>query len=296
MELRGIFAPATTPFDAAGELDPGALRRNASAYREAGVRGLVLFGTTGEGPLVDEAERVRALSAVREEVGADFPLLAGAGAESTRAAIRLARSMGESGADAVLVTPPTYYRPQMTVEALRDHYLAIAAASPVPVLLYQVPPAYATVVLTRELVAAVADHPHIIGIKDSSGDPGALRGLLEIPAAGFSVLVGNGGLVLEGLRAGAAGAVVTVAALAPRLAASLYQRWREGDEAGAAAIQAQLAELQGSVVGRMGIPGIKAAVDAAGLAGGAPRPPLQALSASERERVRSLLDAPSVPA
>lgn len=291
MELEGIYAPATTPFDpVTGEVDLVALRRNARSWLAEGLAGVVLFGSTGEGLLLEEDERARMLEAVRGLLGEGQALLAGTGAESTRAAIRLARAAAEAGAHAVLVHPPAYYRPQLTPDALRDHFRAVADASPVPVVLYQVPPAYSGLELQSGLVAELSRHGNIIGIKDSSGDLKSLGELVESAGAGFRVLVGNGAIVYAGLEVGAVGGILAVADLAPALCVELFRRKRAGEEGRAGRIQEVLGPLHRAVVGGTGVPGIKAALDLLGLAGGPPRPPLKPVREKERAAIREALE------
>lgn len=291
LDLTGIFAPATTPFDpVTGDVDLVAFRRNARVWLEAPLSGLVLFGSTGEGLLLEEAEKARLLEGVRESAGERL-LLAGVGAESTRAAIRLARSAAEAGADAVLVQPPAYYRPQLTPEALRDHFTAVADASPVPVLLYQVPTAYTGADLESGLVAELANHPNIAGIKDSTGDLKALGTLVDTCRSDFAVLVGSGTVLYGALEVGACGGILAVAVLAPHAVAELYQLKQEGDEVGAGRIQERLAPLHRAVVGAFGVPGVKAALDQLGLNGGPTRPPLRPLREKDRKAVREALSA-----
>lgn len=291
IRLSGVFAPATTPFDpVTGDLDVVALRRNVRFWLGSELAGLVLFGTTGEGFLLDEEERVRALEAVRELAGGERPLLAGAGAESTRAAVRLCRAAAAAGADGVLVSPPAYYRPQMTPEALRDHFTAVADGSPVPVVLYQVPSAYSGIELVAGLVGELARHPNIVGIKDSSGDLRTLGALVQAaPDRSFNVLVGSGSVLYAGLEVGATGGILAVADLAPDLCADIQTLKEEGDEAGAGRIQERIAPLHRAVIGALGVPGVKAALDLLGLDGGAPRAPLKRLRPREVELVREAL-------
>ncbi|MBA2670212.1 MAG: dihydrodipicolinate synthase family protein [Gemmatimonadetes bacterium] len=291
MKLSGVFVPATTPFDpVTGDLDIISFRRNARSWLGDGVSGLVLFGSTGEGLLLEPDERTRLLESVRELTEDGQLLLAGTGAESTRAAIRLSRAAADAGADAVLIHPPAYYKPQMSPESLRDHFEAVAEASPLPVILYQVPTAYSGIELQSGLVAQLSQHPNIVGIKDSSGDLKTLGALVENAATdGFSVVVGNGSILYAGLEVGATGGILAVAALAPRYSVELFRSKSGGDEAEAGRIQEQLAPLHRAVVGTLGVPGIKAAMDMLGLAGGPPRSPLKPLRYKQRAAVREAL-------
>jgi len=288
-QLAGVFAPITTPFDAVtGDLDVVALRRNVRCLAETDLAGLVLFGSTGEGHFLDEVERREALSAVREIVP-DLQLFAAAGAESTRAAIRLARQAAAGGADAVLVAPPAYYKPQMTPEALREHFTAVADGSPVPVILYQVPPAYSGVELQTGLVAELANHNNVVGIKDSTGDLRALGDLLTTCRPGFGVLVGSGAVLYGGLVAGAKGGILAVANLVPDWCCDIVRLINAGDDAQAGAIQERLTVLHRRIVAAHGIPGVKAALDILGQAGGPPRSPLRPLRDPDRHAVRDAL-------
>ncbi len=290
--FRGIFAPATTPFDpATGEIDLDGLQRNVAAFAATRLAGLVLFGTTGEGLLLDEEERVAALVAAREASG-DKLLLAAVGAESTRVTVQRARAAANAGARGVLVAPPSYYRPLMTHAALRDHYLTVAGESPIPVILYQVPRAFSVVELGMELVAELAGHENIVGIKDSSGDLGLLAELVRAAASPtFAVLVGSGGILHGALEAGAAGGILAIADLDPAGCCEVWRLHGAGETAAAAAIQRRLTSLHTGIVGGHGVPGTKVAVDLLGQAGGPPRSPLRPLDEAGRADVARLLAA-----
>lgn len=287
--FRGVFAPATTPFDSeTGDVDVVAFRANARHWLSAPLAGLVLFGSTGEGPLLDDDERVHLLESVREIAG-DRLLLAGLNAESTRAAVRQARAA--SGADGVLVPPPSYYKPQMTPEALREHYLAVADASPVPVLLYQVPSQYSGVPLAAGLVGELSHHPNIAGIKDSSGDLKTLAGFTAACNRSCSVLAGSGAVLFGALEAGAAGGILAVALLAPEACAEIYRLHAAGKLAEAGRLQERIAPVHRGIVGGFGVAGVKAALELLGLHGGPLRPPLRELREKDRRKISKILSA-----
>ena len=292
MELRGVFAPATTPFDpVTGDADVISLRANVRQWLQAPLRGVVLFGSTGEGVLMDEDEKARLTAATRDLMDADRLLLCGTGAESTRATIRATGAVAAAGADGVLVQPPAYYRPAMTPEALRDHYLAVADASPVPVILYQVPPRFSTVELPAGLVGELAKHPNIVGIKDSHGDLKALAALVDAFGKNGQVLVGSGAVLFGALEVGAVGGILAIALLAPRECAELCRAYAEGRLADAGRIQERLSPLHRAIVGELGISGMKAALDALGMHGGPTRPPLKPLRPKDLPKVRDALAA-----
>lgn len=290
VELRGVLAPAVTPFDTVtGEVDVVALRANLRAWLREELAGVVLFGSTGEGVLLDEDERVRALAAARDVVDPDRLLLAGTGAESTRATIRMTRAAAEAGADGVMVHPPAYFRPAMTPEALRDHFLAVADASPVPVVLYAVPPRFSTVELPAGLVGELSHHPNVAGIKDSSGDLKTLAALADACERRCAVLVGSGDSLYGALEVGAAGGILAVALLDPHGAAGIFHAYTAGDRARAGRLQERVARVHRRVVAALGVPGVKAALDLLGLHGDPPRSPLKPLRPRDAEQVREVL-------
>ena len=286
--LGGILAPLVTPFDRAGEVDGDAFVANVRAHLNAGLHGVVVAGSTGEAALLDEDERARLVELARGAVPADRTLLVGTGAESTRAVIVRTRAAAERGADGVLVVAPHYYGDAMTPEALREHYLRVADASPVPVLLYTIPK-YMHFALPADVVAVLARHENIVGMKDSSGDAALLRGYLESQRADFKVLTGSGSLLAEAMRLGAHGAILAVALFAPALSLDVWQAAQDGKADETAALQARLTPLASRIVAGMGVAGVKAALDQTGLYGGAPRPPLRPLGTDALDLLRGLV-------
>lgn len=296
VDLSGVLIPTATPFRVNdGELDLAAFRSNLRHWLASGVRGVVLTGSTGEAVLLDEKERIQLLEAGRELVPEDLLMVAGTGGESTRVTLRRTLEAADLGSDAVLIQPPSFYRGQMTSEVLRDHYRALADASPVPVILYQVPLRYSTLEFSTGLVAQLSEHPNVIGIKDSRGDLKKLGDLLDQVQAGFQVMVGTGAKLYASLEMGAVGGILGVANLAPRESAEIVSAFHAGRVEEAGAIQERLAPLHDGIVGGFGVAGVKAALDILGMAGGAPRPPLQPLGESGTEKVRGLLAAAAFP-
>ena len=288
--LDGVLGPVVTPFDRAGEVDGDAFVANLAAHLAAGLHGVVITGSTGEAALLDEDERARLVELARRAVPGDRPLLVGTGAESTRAVIARSRAAAERGADGVLVVAPHYYGDAMTADALREHYVRIADASPVPVLLYTIPK-YMHFAIPAEVVAMLARHENIVGMKDSSGDAALLRGYLASQGASFKVLTGSGSLLREALQLGAHGAILAVALFAPALALDVVRAVRDGRPDAADVAQARLTPLAARIVGGMGVAGVKAALDQVGLRGGAPRPPLRPLPSSSLDALRELMQA-----
>ncbi len=289
--------PATTPFDqVTGEVDLVALRRNVERWTPTGIRGLVIGGSTGEAVLLDERERDLCWDVVARSVPDDLVLVAGTGAESLRTTLRLTRMAADRGFQAVLVQPPAFYKGAMTPAVVRDHYLAVADAAPVPVILYQVPTRFSTLDFPAGLVAELSSHENIVGIKDSRGRLETVGELVTRTSRGFQVLVGSGSLLYAALEIGAVGGILGVANLAPRECARIHARFAAGDAAAAGRIQQRVGPLHNAVVGGMGVAGVKCALDLLGCRGGAPRPPLKPLPGGRRAEVAEHLDRAGVRA
>jgi 4-hydroxy-2-oxoglutarate aldolase len=294
--VGGIIAPVVTPFDPTGDaLDIESFRFNLRAHLEAGLAGIVVAGSTGEATLLSESERADLLECARAVVPRERWLIAGIGAESTRLTIERARTAGDIGVDAVLVVGPHYYPQSGTPDALIGHYTRIADKSPVPVMLYNIPQ-YMHYNLPPSVVEQLAQHPNIVGMKDSGGDLTVLAGFLRAQSPTFSVLTGNASILQSALTAGVRGGILAVAVFAPALALALVEAVRSGRASEAAAIQAQLVPLGREIISTFGPAGVKAAVDAAGLRGGPTRSPLQPLDADSRARVARLVQAATAEA
>lgn len=288
--LGGVVAPIPTPFDAETlEVAPVALRQLARALVEGGLDGICVAGSTGEGPLLDEAERVRLVEWLRDVVPEGRWLIAGTGAESTRATVRASQAAGAAGADAALVRAPGYYGTLLSPSALAEHFCRVADQSPVPVIVYNVP-RHTHVMLHESVLRAVAEHERIVAFKDSSGD---LKVLASYRAAAPRLvpLVGTGSLFYSALELGAAGGVLATACFAAGLCVRLFTAFVTGDRGTAGAIQERLTPLAREIVGRLGPAGVKAAMELVGLPGGPVRPPLVALDARTRARVAERLAA-----
>lgn len=291
IDLKGTFLPVTTPFDpVTGDVDVVAFRADLRAYFTHPIRGVLVSGSTGEAVYLDDAENMALLEAARDVVPSDRLLLAGTGAESTRATIKKTRKAADAGADAVLVKPPAFYKAGMTPEALIRHYRAVADASPVPVIVYQVPLRLSTLEFPTAVVAELAQHPNIPGVKDSRGDLAKLGELVEQCPKGFQVLAGAGSVLYGGLELGTVGGIVAVGLFAAAQMAEISAAFFEGRKADAGRLQEIMTPLHTGIVGGSGVPGIKVAMDMVGLHGGDPRPPLLPVPQPKRDEIRGMLE------
>ncbi|HEV8362356.1 MAG TPA: dihydrodipicolinate synthase family protein [Gemmatimonadaceae bacterium] len=295
-QFHGVFGPVTTPFAANGDADLAAFSQNLKAHIGAGLDGVVVNGSTGEAALLDEGERDRCLEAARAAIGSDKLLIAGTGAESARLTIDRCRRAASAGADAVLVVAPHYYGDKMNAQALKAHYERVADESPLPVLLYNIPK-YMHFRLEPDLVQQLAGHDNIAGMKDSAGDVECLGLYVQTQGETFSVLTGHGGTWQQAIALGVRGGILAVALFAVELTLAVRDAMQQGKANEAVELQSRLTPLALQIVGKMGVAGVKAAMDAVGLRGGLTRLPLLPLGAIEAERVRQLLsDAAVAPA
>src|SRR5215467_9696053 len=169
MLLQGIFPAMTTPFYPEGGVYYKKIEHNVDRYSRTPVAGLVVLGSTGEAVMLSDEERREVLRITAEVASPDKVLIAGVGAESVIETLRLAEHAAHLKYDIALVRTPHFYRPQMKPEAMLAFYRTVADRSPLPVMLYTVPP-FTAYDLPLEVIVALADHPNIIGIKESSGN------------------------------------------------------------------------------------------------------------------------------
>jgi 4-hydroxy-2-oxoglutarate aldolase len=289
LNLRGVIAPVVTTFGARDEsIDLDAFATNLRAYAAAGLSGVVVCGSTGEAALLDEAERRTLIERARDQLPSDVRLIVGTGAESTRLCVERCRVASEHGAHAVLVVAPHYYSSAMTPEALEAHYRRVADESPLPVLLYNIPK-YMHFALEPDLVARLSTHENIGGMKDSAGDLKRLEGYMQSQSESFTVLTGHGGTFAQALALGARGGILAVSLFAAEQTLEVFDRHAAGDRDAAAEAQRAITPLAAEIVGRMGVAGVKAAMDRVGLAGGPVRMPLLPLGFEDSSRVDALL-------
>jgi 4-hydroxy-2-oxoglutarate aldolase len=286
--LKGIFVPVVTPFQRDGEIDEGSFRENISRYAALGLAGILVAGSTGEAPYLNERERLRLVEIAREIVRPPQLLLAGTGLESTRATILLSREAAERGADALLLLTPAYYRPRLYPALLAAHYRAVADQVQKPTLIYSIPQ-FTGISLPPETVAALSRHPNIVGIKDSSGNLPYLRAVLRGVPPRFRVMVGSALILVDALRGGATGAVLGPVGFVPDLCLEIYHAVGEGKLRIARQMHKRLCALAQSIALPYGVAGVKAALNLSGYAGGWLRPPLAPLAPAERKKVAAAL-------
>lgn len=269
-------------------MDQEALRSNLLKWSGTGIKGYVALGSTGERVHLNERERDEMIGTARECVPEGLAFVVGAGQQSVRGSVEDVRRAGESGADAVLLITPHFYRGAMTQDALFKYYWAVADAARVPVLLYSMPE-LTGVGIAPETVARLSEHENIAGIKDSSGDVINLAETLRLVPEEFAVLTGNGASLYAALAAGVRGAILAVGCVATKETLAIYEAVRRGEHERARRLQEKLTPLALAVTRRYGIGGLKAALDMIGYTGGHVRAPLEDASETARSEIARLL-------
>ncbi len=288
MGLSGVFPALTTPFAEDGSVSISGLKHNIQQYNQTALVGYVVNGSTGESVLLTKAETERILVTVKEAAAKGKKLIAGTGAESTAETIERTKRAAELGYDVVLVKTPYYYKPAYKPNVLIAHYRRVADASPIPLLLYSVPQ-FTGIALEPPEIAALAEHPNIIGIKDSSGNVQRVAETIATVPDAFQVLVGSASTVYPCLAIGARGAILALACALPEKCATLFSLFRQGQHEKARELQSVLLRASKIIVSEDGIAGVKFVMDQRGYRGGAPRLPLQPLSDGQKARISDFL-------
>jgi 4-hydroxy-2-oxoglutarate aldolase len=349
--IHGILPPITTPFYPDGNVYFKKLESNVERYSRTPCVGIVVLGSTGEAILLSDQERRDVLKAARDAAAPTKVLVAGTGVESAIETLRLTEYAAELGYDIAMVRTPHYYKKQMPVANILAFYRTVADRSPLPVIIYNFPQATGYDIPV-ELVIELAEHPNLIGIKESSGDVEKVRKMVEgtrhvqrsatvtetfeavtprmlaaaTPSAnggelvqvgaaadstsakpssaavtivgkiktrqkeaGFQVLVGAAHKLHPSLDAGAVGAILAFACLAPTSCYEIYAAWKEGDAELARLKQERIADAAQRVAGDLGIPGVKYGMDFNGYFGGSARLPLLPLTGEGKSEVERLL-------
>lgn len=288
VQLNGIFPPIPTPFTAKGGLVLPALKKNLAHWNRFDLRGYIVLGSNGEFVFLSEQEKLQILEEARVAIPPDKLLITGTGCQSTRETVDLTKKAATSGANAALVLTPSYYKGQMTPEALIRHYHTVADTSPIPIIIYNMP-ACTGIDLTAETVAAMAEHPNIIGLKDSGGNVVKMGDIRRLAGSDFQVLAGSASFLLPALSAGAVGGILALANIAPSQCLAIRQHFLNGEWEQAREIQVRMIPVNTAVTRGWGVPALKAAMDMLGLYGGSVRPPLLPLSDTLKAQLRNIL-------
>ena len=287
-----LLTAMITPFNGDGSLDLAGLRTLATHLVDHGSDGLVVCGTTGESPTLSHDEKLSMFEAVLDEVGGRAKVIAGTGTYDTAESIELTKEVGALGVDACLIVTPYYSRPPQN--GLLAHFTAIADASSVPLMLYDIPGRTGRRV-ERDTLIALAEHPNIVAVKDAIGDASeTARVRVDLDASGhgdFEIYSGDDPLLLPHLAAGATGIVSVCSHLVGPQIKQIFEAWRDGKVEEARRIFLDLQPLLTTIMTLTASPiPVKAAVGMLGLPAGSPRLPLVEPTPDEQAAIRSALE------
>jgi 4-hydroxy-2-oxoglutarate aldolase len=288
MDFHGVFPALTTPFAADGSVSVEALKHNIARYNDTGLAGFTVIGSTGESVLLSRKEIDTVWATVKEAAAPGKKLIAGTGAESTAETVERTKRAAEFGYHAALVKTPYYYKPAYKSENYVAHYRKVADASPIPVLLYSVPQ-FTGVSLEAAEVAALSQHPNIIGIKESSGHVQRIAEMVEAAPRSFQVMTGSASMLFPSMAVGACGAILALASALPEMCVAMYDAVQSGDMRKARELETHLLPASKIIVAQNGIPGVKYAMDLVGYRGGSPREPLLPVGDAQKAAIRELI-------
>jgi 4-hydroxy-tetrahydrodipicolinate synthase len=239
-QFTGCGTALVTPFTAVGRIDEPALRRLVKRQVNEGIHFVVPCGTTGESPTLTLAERRRVVELVVEEAAGRVPVLAGAGGYNTQEVVEAAREMQHAGAQGLLSVTPYYNKP--TPEGLYRHYGAVAAATPLPIIVYNVPGRTGCNVDPTTL-GRLASVPNVVGVKEASGNMTQICEVCHVVPPGFIVLSGDDALTLPTMSVGGRGVISVASNEAPGLMARMVEAFERGDVAAARDLHQRLVPL-----------------------------------------------------
>jgi 4-hydroxy-2-oxoglutarate aldolase len=288
--LTGIYPPIPTPFNEDESVAYDKFAANLETWLSWPLAGVVMPGSNSEAAHLTLSERLelwRICGQTTSSTGKTF--IAGSGADTTAETVALTEAAAAAGAAATLLLPPYFYKGAMSHEVLLAHFRAVADASPIPILVYNVP-AFTGVDFAPATLLALAEHPRIVGMKDSSANVVKVATVLAA-RPDFQFFSGSGSALLAFLSLGAVGGIMALANIAAEPLHQLVTAWQNGRFDQARQIQLSLVNLNSAITVRYGVPGLKYALDRIGLYGGPARRPLLPLKAEARAAIDALLEA-----
>ena len=287
-KLGGVFPPVMTPFQDQ-QLDLNALAFNIERMNNTNLIGYMPLGSNGEFRALSDDECIEVAKTVKKAGATDKTLMIGTARESAYGTVEFTKRAADVGIDYASVLTPHYYAGKMTDDALIRYYTYVADRSPVPILMYCAPGFAAGVLLSPKAVGVLAQHPNILGMKDTSKEDIALYCNAVPQDAEFYVLAGSVTKFLYGLRCGAIGGVLSMANYFPELCCELQQLFEQGKAQEADALSERLIALNAKTTGKNGVAGVKGAMNLLGYRGMEPRLPLSPLPETEAEALKAVL-------
>jgi 4-hydroxy-2-oxoglutarate aldolase len=288
--LSGIFPPLTTPF-IDDELALDKLLRNLRKYERRELSGYVLFGSNGESAFLTREEKLQIITSIREHT--KKILIAGTGLDSIKETISLTNEAAEKGAEYALIITPSFFKSEMKHHTFLNYYTKVAESVMIPVIIYNVPK-FTNVNIEPETIIKLAEHPNIIGLKDSTENPSRISEIVSSVPRSFKVIVGTASVLYPGLTSGAVGGILALANVAPDECLQIYNLFKGNKFVEALEIQNKMIPVNRAVTSKFGVAGLKAAMDIRGYSGGNPRAPLDPLSEAHLIELKMILKKASL--
>ena len=288
-KFRGVFAPIVTVFDENERICPELIAENIRIYNSTGLAGYMPLGSNGEFQGLTEEEALLVLKTVVREAASDKIIVGGCGRESVGKTVEFIRKVADCGLDYAFLLPPHYFAKQMSDAALLRFFLAVADASPIPIVLYTAPKFTGGVGISPSLAALLARHENIVALKNSSMAPNR-EYLQAVDGLDFEIIAGNIGNFYTGLLEGCTSGVLSTASYMPELCVSLFELVEKGEFGKAEALSAKLQTISSKTAGSLAVAGVKCAMDVRGLHGGHVRLPLLDLTEAEKGRFAAVFE------
>jgi 4-hydroxy-2-oxoglutarate aldolase len=286
--FKGIYTPIVTPFDVDENINYDYMKHNLDIWGKTDLDGIVVLGSNGEFVYLTKEEKLNLVKFVKQNFNSEKKIIVGTSCESTKETIEFSKEVAEMGIDAVLLLPPNYFKGAMKEDLLYKYFTDVADALPIPVMLYNMP-GNTGINLSPGLIAKLAKHPNIVGIKDTSGNIVQISEIVRDTDDDFAVFAGNAGYLLPAMAVGARGATLALANILPDECCKLVSLFREGKINEARELQLKMIEINFTVTGKFGVPGLKYALDLLGYKGGEPRRPLLPISEENKKVVKDTL-------
>lgn len=281
-----LLTAMVTPFDANNQVDFAKTTKLIEYLLANGSEGLVVGGTTGESPTLTTDEKIALFKHTVKVVNNRVPVIAGSGSNSTQASITLTKAAEKSGADGIMLVAPYYNKPNQ--EGIYRHFAAIAGETALPVMLYNIP-GRSAVKISAEIIIRLSQIDNIVSVKEASGDLDLAADVIEHTADNFSVYSGEDSITLPLLSLGADGVVSVVSHIAGNDMSEMLKAYQSGDVARAASIHRKLLPVMKGMFAQPSPVPVKTALNMNGIDVGDVRLPLLAMTDSEKEILKNLI-------
>lgn len=289
LQLKGVFPPMITPFKENGDVDYSAFVFNIEKWNQTNLAGYLVLGSNSETPYLSMEEKLELIRLTVANADRKKLILAGTGLESIRETVALTNQAAELGVQGALILTPCYYGGSMTSDALVDYFSQVADHVEIPVLIYNVPK-FTHVNIGADAVARLAEHPNIIGMKDSAGDVQQLVAFRRVISEDFNLMVGTAGAWYPALTLGLRAGVHALANCCPSECIKIQDLFEKGDLKASRELYQKVFPVNAAVTGTYGIAGLKYGCDLMGYRGGFVRKPLQQLPEEKKTSLRKIFE------